>query len=201
MLPDGQQRPDQRSHHRPAERVRGDVCADQITFTVPVEPLQVANCRRRFAVTAKRCEVVQPQQVSRCRRHGVNVERARPAGDIASLMRLHPVGRGRNPVDVVTAQGRESCVETRWRAHDPADPDIGGQQPAQTPDQRQKLRFSWSRRTRIGIGQRVDRNVGMGDLPDGMHAGVGAPRRSQPHRGPKHRRERILEQACHRALT
>ena len=92
-------------------------------------------------------------------------------------------------------------IETRWRAHDPADPDIDGQQPAQTPGQRQKLRLSWSRRTRIGVGQCVDWNVGMGYLPDGMHAGVGAPRRSQPHRSPKHRRERILEQACHRALT
>ncbi len=41
----------------------------------------------------------------------------------------------------------------------------------------------------------------MGDLPDGMHAGVRAPGRAQSHRCPEHRRERLLQQAGYGALT
>ena len=41
----------------------------------------------------------------------------------------------------------------------------------------------------------------MGYLPGGMHTGVGAPGRAQPHRGPEYRRERLLENARDRALT
>ena len=170
-------------------------------IAAPVEPLQVANGCRPFAVTAERRELAQSQQVSRCRRHGVNIKIPRPAGDEAGLMWLDPVGRGRQAVDIVPAQRRESCVETRWRADDSADPDVGGQQPAQTPNQRQELRLRWPRRAGIGIRQRVHRNVEMGDLTGGVHAGVRAPGRAQPHRGPEHRRERLVEQAGHRTLT
>jgi hypothetical protein len=101
----------------------------------------------------------------------------------------------------VAAQRRESSVETRWRAGDPADPDVGGQQSAQASDQGQKLGLIWPRRSRIGIGQGVDWNVGMGDLPGGMHAGVGAPRRAYPHRRPEHRRKCVLQEAGDGALT
>src|SRR5205807_6459371 len=57
MLADRQKRADQRSHHRPAERVGGDVRGDQIAVALPVEPLQVAYRGGPFAVTAKRGEV------------------------------------------------------------------------------------------------------------------------------------------------
>ena len=41
----------------------------------------------------------------------------------------------------------------------------------------------------------------MGDLPGGMYAGVGAPRRAYSHRCPEHRREGVLEEAGDGALT
>ena len=43
--------------------------------------------------------------------------------------------------------------------------------------------------------------IDMGDLPAGMHTGVGAPGRAQPHRGPKHRRERLFQETGDGALT
>jgi hypothetical protein len=45
----------------------------------------------------------------------------------------------------MAAQRREAGIETRWGAGDPEDPDIGGQEPAQTPKQRQEFRFTGAR--------------------------------------------------------
>ena len=40
----------------------------------------------------------------------------------------------------------------------------------------------------------------MGHLPGGMHAGVGAPGRAQPHRRAEHGRQRLIENAGDGAL-
>ena len=39
-------------------------------------------------------------------------------------------------------QRREPGIETRWRAGDLEDPDVGGQKPAQAPQQRQEFRIA-----------------------------------------------------------
>jgi hypothetical protein len=108
------------------------VRGDQIAVTRPVQPLQIANRGGTVAAAAERRKVVQPQQISRHSRHRIYIQGARPGGDVARLLRSHPVGRRRQPIPVVTPQGRESGVETHWRAGDTENPDIGGQQPAET---------------------------------------------------------------------
>ena len=180
MLADGQQGADQRPHHRPAERVGGDVRGDAVAVARPVQPLQFADGRGAFTVAAERGEVMQPQQVPRRGRHGIDVQRPRPWRDEAGVLRLDTVRRRRQPVLVVPAQRGEPRVETRCGAGDVEHPHILGQEPREPSHQRQELGARRrSHRARIRVRQRVGGHVDVGDLTRGMHAGVGASRRAR----------------------
>ena len=105
-------------------------------------------------------------------------------------------------------QRREASVETRWGAGDTEDPDIGGQEPAKTAQQRQKLGLAgvWGYHplagecARVGIRQGADRHIDMGHLPGGMDSRVGAAGCAEPNRGAENGRQRRIENTGDSAL-
>ena len=99
-------------------------------------------------MTAERREVVQPQQVSRRRRHGIDIQRPRPRRDEACLLRFDAVRRGRQAIDVVPAQRGEPGIETRCRADDVEHPHIGGHEPGEPSHERQELASTGAGRAR-----------------------------------------------------
>ena len=175
---------------------------DQVAVARPVQPLQIADRGGTLAMTAERGKVVQSQQFSRRGGHRVDVQGARPGGDVAGLLRLAPrrapsttgtrndaaaprTGR-RNPL------GRGRCRATRTSA--------GRNRPRRRTSGRNS--GSPGRGDRgVGVRQRIDRHVDVGHLPGGVHARVGAPGRPQPHRRAEDGRQRLVEHAGDRALA
>ena len=187
-LAHGQHRPDQRAHHRVAERVGADPSSSRpsavrVHSSASSARIVVAPSRR-LQKAAKSCS---PAAAGRRLLQRVERERARPGEDVVPAKRvdgLRPVG---HPVAVGARQRREARVEARRRGRGAADPDVRRQQAVQPAQQQPVVR---------DLGRQVD----VRHLAAGVHPGVGAAGDGEAGRLRAHQHaERLLEHALHGA--
>ena len=122
---------------------------------------------RRFlvrVVVRERAKVGEADEHARRGLHRVEVERFGPRRDEPGLGRLDAIGSQAQPVGVVATQRREPGIETRRRPHDVTHPDIRRQQPRQPTHQRGELCIAGAGGPRVGVRDRVHRDVDVGDL-------------------------------------
>ena len=155
-----------------------------------VEGLDRPDRRRALAVAAERDEVVlADQRRGRLRPSPPASSGAPPRQNMPAQQGIHPCLGVADAVLVAAPQRREPRVERRGHLGDPGDAHVRRQHAGEAVQQRRVERLP-SRRVEIGVGH----------LPGGVHAGVGAPGHGQRDRRlPGYPRQRILQHALHGA--